>query len=125
MNKPASKRKSAEVDAYISLYPAPVRSKLTAVRQTVRKAAPEAEELISYRLPAYRFHGMLVYFAAFKQHIGLYPTASGVRAFKDELAGFKTSKGAIQFPLDRPLPLGLIAKIVRYRARENRSKTKQ
>jgi uncharacterized protein YdhG (YjbR/CyaY superfamily) len=122
MNKPSIKRKSPEVDAYIRQFPAPVRSKLAAVRRTVRKAAPNAEELISYRLPAYRYHGMLVYFAAFKHHIGLYPTASGVRAFKADLDGFKTSTGAIQFPLDQPLPLDLIGKIVRYRVRENLAK---
>ena len=114
--------KSSEVDAYISQFPPPVRAKLTAVRRVVRKAAPGAEEVISYRLPAYRMRGILVYFAAFKHHVGLYPTASGVRAFTKELAGYKTAKGSIQFPLDRPLPLGLIARIVRFRVRENRAK---
>jgi uncharacterized protein YdhG (YjbR/CyaY superfamily) len=117
--------KSADVDAYIRPFPAPVRAKLAAVRRAIRKAAPKAEELISYRLPAYRLNGMLVYFAAFKHHIGLYPTASGVRAFKDELGAYKTSKGAIQFPLGEALPLGLIGRIARHRVRENLAKSKQ
>ena len=112
-------RQSPDVDAYIRQFPPAVRLKLAAVRRTIRRAAPGAEELISYRLPAYRLDGMLVYFAAFKRHIGFYPTSSGIRAFKAELAGYKGGKGSVQFPLDRPLPLGLIARIVRFRVREN------
>jgi uncharacterized protein YdhG (YjbR/CyaY superfamily) len=111
-----------DVDAYISLFPGPVQAKLSAMRRTIRKAAPEAEECISYRMPAYRLGGMLVYFAAFRHHIGFYPTASGIRAFKRDLVGYKQATGSVQFPLDRPLPLGLVARIVRHRVRENLEK---
>jgi uncharacterized protein YdhG (YjbR/CyaY superfamily) len=114
--------KHPDVDAYFQLYPKPVQLKLGAIRRCIRKAAPKAVEGISYRIPAYALDGALVYFAAFKQHIGFYPTSSGITAFKAELKGYKASRGAVQFPLDQALPLKLVEKIVRYRVRENRAK---
>lgn len=106
-------------DEYIAGFPENIQRKLNDLRAAIKKAAPEAEESISYCMPAYKFNGMLVYFAAQKNHIGFYPTSSGVAAFKNELAGYKTSKGAIQFPLDKPLPLKLISTIVKFRVKEN------
>jgi uncharacterized protein YdhG (YjbR/CyaY superfamily) len=107
------------VNEYLSAFPTVVRSKLESMREIVKKAAPTAEEVISYNMPAYRQKRVLVYFSAFKQHIGFYPTSSGINEFKSELSGYKFSKGAIQFPLDKPLPVKLISRIVRFREREN------
>ena len=106
-------------DEYIAGFPENIQRKLNDLRAAIRKAAPEAEESISYRMPAYKLKGVLVYFAAQKNHIGFYPTSSGVIAFKKELAEYKTSKGAVQFPLDKPIPLELIARIVQFRVNEN------
>jgi uncharacterized protein YdhG (YjbR/CyaY superfamily) len=112
------------IDDYIAGCPEHTREKLEEMRATIRKAAPGAEEIISYRMPAFNLNGILVYFAAQTRHIGFYPTPSGVAAFKDELGSYKSSKGAIQFPLDQPLPLELIARIVKFRVRENAERTK-
>jgi uncharacterized protein YdhG (YjbR/CyaY superfamily) len=112
------------IDDYIAGCPEHVREKLEEIRATIRKAAPGAEEKISYQMPAFDLNGILVYFAAQTRHIGFYPTSSGVTAFKDELGNYKTSTGAIQFSLDKPLPLGLIARIVKYRVRENSERIK-
>lgn len=90
----------------------------------VRKAAPEAEEAISYGIPTFKLHGNLVHFAAFKNHIGFFPAPSGIAAFKKELAAYKGAKGSVQFPLDQPLPLALITKIVKFRVKENTDKKK-
>jgi uncharacterized protein YdhG (YjbR/CyaY superfamily) len=103
-------------------FPAAVQAKLADMRRTIHKAAPKAEECISYGIPAFRFRGILVYFAAYRHHIGFYPTASGIRAFKDELSPYKSAKGSVQFAMDRPLPLGLIGRMVRFRVRENLDK---
>jgi uncharacterized protein YdhG (YjbR/CyaY superfamily) len=93
---------------------------------TIRKVAPEAEEAISYQMPTFRLAGKnLVHFAAFKNHIGFYPVPTGIAAFKKELAAYKTSKGAVQFPLDQPLPLKLIARMVKFRVKENLAKAKK
>ncbi|MCD6011691.1 MAG: hypothetical protein K0Q79_1553 [Flavipsychrobacter sp.] len=108
-----------EVDAYIAAYPADVQKKLQQVRNTIRKAAPDAEEVISYSMPGYKYHGMLVYFAAWKTHIGFYAVPSGHAAFKEELSAYKGAKGSVQFPLDKPMPVALITKIVKFRMREN------
>jgi uncharacterized protein YdhG (YjbR/CyaY superfamily) len=89
------------------------------------EAAPEAEEAISYRMPTFKLKGNLVYFAAHKSHIGFYPTSSGIEAFKQVLAGYKSSKGAVQFPLDKPLPLDLVGEIVKYRVAENLKKAER
>jgi len=107
------------VNAYIAMYPRNVCIILQRLRQTIISAAPEDEEVISYQMPAYKYHGVLVYFAAFKNHIGFYPTSSGIAKFKKELSLYKTSKGTVQFPIDKPLPISLIRKIVRYRVKEN------
>jgi len=113
------KTRYSTIDEYIAAFPKDIQEKLEKLRQTIRKAAPEAEEVISYQMPALKLHGILVYFAAFKNHIGFFPTASGVEAFKEELASYETTKGTVRFPLYRPLPLPLIGKIVRFRAKEN------
>jgi len=112
------------VDHYISLFPEEVQERLEQLRQTIKAAAPLALEVISYSMPAYKLNGMLLYFAAHKNHIGLYPMASGIEAFKDQLTKFETSKGTVQFPNDKPLPVSLIKKIVKYRYQENINKVK-
>ena len=112
-------KKPSTVDEYIAGYPEEIQALLERVRATVKKAAPKAEEVISYNIPGYKLNGMLVWFAAFSKHIGLYPRGSGIENFKKELAGYKTSKGTVQFPFDKPLPLGLISRIVKYRVKEN------
>ena len=114
-----------DTDEYISFHPENVRVQLEKLRQTIRKAAPKAEEVISYQMPAYKLQGMLVYFAAYKNHIGFYPTGSGIFAFKKELSIYECSKGTVRFPLDKPLPLGLIGKIVKFRVKENLEKKKK
>ncbi len=106
------------VDEYLSASPENTKAILEELRKVIRQAAPQAEELISYNMPAFKQHGVLVYYAAYKNHIGFYPTASPIKVFKDELAIYKTSKGAIQFPIEEPLPHGLIKKIVKYRVKE-------
>jgi uncharacterized protein YdhG (YjbR/CyaY superfamily) len=115
----AMMRNLENTDAYIRHAPKEVQALLTAMRRAIRLAAPKAEETISYGMPCFRLKGNLVYFAAFRHHIGFYPTASGIAAFKKELLPYKSSKGAVQFPLDRPLPLALIKKIVRFRVKES------
>jgi uncharacterized protein YdhG (YjbR/CyaY superfamily) len=111
------------VDEYIASFPPPVRSRLEELRAIIRKAAPEAREGIAYRMPAYTLGGPLLYFAAHAAHIGLYALPSAIVAFEDRLAGFATSKGTIQFPLDRPLPAVLVTDIVRFRVEENGRRT--
>jgi uncharacterized protein YdhG (YjbR/CyaY superfamily) len=115
---------SKNIDEYIAQFPGHIQMKLREIRATIRKAAPEAEEKISYQMPTFTLKGILVYFAAQTNHIGFYPTSSGVKAFQKELAGYKTGKGSIQFPFDKPLPPVLISKIVRFRVKENLEKTK-
>lgn len=110
---------SGKVDEYISRFPDHVRGRLQALRDTIREAAPDAEETISYGMPAFRQNGILVYYAAFKGHVGFYPTASGIDAFKQELSGYKWSKGAVQFPYDRPIPVELVRRIVAFRVVED------
>ena len=111
--------KYENVDDYIASQPEHVIPLLQRVRETIKKAAPHAEEVISYSMPAYKLEGMLVWFAAHSKHIGFYPRGSGIEEFKDELAKYSVSKGTIQFPLDKPLPLSLITKIVKFRVAEN------
>ena len=89
------------------------------MRQTIREAAPEAEEVISYQMPAFKLNGILVWFAAFKKHVGFYPKVSAIEVFKKELSGYQVSKGTIRFPLDKPIPFDLVRKIVKYRIKEN------
>lgn len=114
------------IDAYIASFPEDVRKILEQVRQTIKQAAPDAAEKISYSMPAFTLHGKaLVYFAAFSHHIGFYPIPTGMKAFTKDLSVYKTGKGSVQFPLDKPMPLDLITRIVKFRVNENRSKEKQ
>lgn len=110
------------VDEYIAAFPEAVQRVLRELRQTIRAAAPQAEEKIAYGMPTFTLHGNLIHFAAHKAHIGLYPTPSGVEAFQEALAGYKNAKGSVQFPLDQPLPLELIRRIVEFRVQENLQK---
>ncbi|MET7001508.1 iron chaperone [Chitinophaga defluvii] len=110
---------AANIDEYIAGFPKETQQLLETVRTTIKKAAPEAEEAISYAIPTFKLHGNLVHFAAFKNHIGFYPAPRGIEAFKKELAVYEGGKGTVQFPIDQPLPLGLISKIVKFRAKEN------
>lgn len=115
----------ATIDEYIAGFPAGIQQLLEQVRATIKKAAPEAEEIISYGMPAFRYQGRgLVYFSAFKAHIGFYPIPSGMKAFKKELSSYKTGKGSVQFPLNEPMPLKLITDIVKFRVKENLAKAK-
>jgi uncharacterized protein YdhG (YjbR/CyaY superfamily) len=107
-----------DIDEYIAGYPEDVQEILQRIRRIIREAAPEAREAIKYRMPTFTLNGNLVHFAAFKKHIGFYPTPSGIEAFQDELSEFKSAKGSVQFPLDRAIPYELIARIVEYRVRE-------
>ena len=110
----------ASIDAYIAGAPPDRRTLLEQLRAAIHDAAPKAEETISYGMPAFAQDGTLVYFATLKDHIGFYPTASGIAACEEELAAYEGTKGAVRFPLDRPLPLDLIQRIVRFRVEENR-----
>jgi len=107
------------IDEYIATFPDDVQALLQAVRATIHAAAPDAVERISYGMPAFAQEGNLVYFAALKHHIGLYPTSSGIAAFQQEISAYESSKGAVKFPKDQPMPLDLITKIVQYRVTEN------
>jgi uncharacterized protein YdhG (YjbR/CyaY superfamily) len=111
--------KTNDIDRYIAAYPREMQVLLQQMRETILKAAPKAEETISYRMPYYKFQGRLLYFAGHKHHIGFYPTGSGITAFKKELSAYKGAKGSVQFPLDQPLPVSLIRKIVKFRVQEN------
>lgn len=112
------------IDEYIAGFPHEIQQKLMALRQAVKETAPEAEEKISYQMPTFAQNGNLVHFAAFKNHIGFYPAPSGIENFKEELAIYQTSKGAIQFPISEEIPLGLVREIVKFRLAENLAKTK-
>jgi uncharacterized protein YdhG (YjbR/CyaY superfamily) len=115
-------KSSKAIDAYIKSFPKDIQVILNKVRATIRKAAPEAEETVKYRLATFTLNGNLVHFGAFKNHIGFYPTPSGTSKFKRELANYQGAKGSIRFPLDVPLPYDLITRIVRFRVKENRAK---
>ncbi len=120
-----NKVKFNSIDEYIGLFPSEVQDILTTLRKLIKESAPEATEKISYQMPTFAMHGNLVHFAAYKKHIGFYPAASGVAAFTDKLVEYKTSKGAIQFPIDKPLPYELIREIVRYRVDENMKRSEE
>jgi len=107
------------IDEYIGTFPKNVQDILQKLRQTIRKAAPEAEETISYQIPTFKLNGNLVHFAAWKNHIGFYPTSTAIRAFKKDLSRYQGAKGSVQFPINEPLPLSLISKIVKFRVKEN------
>ena len=112
------------IDEYISSVSEEARHILQQIRETIHKAAPKAEEVISYNIPAFKQNNVLVYFAAFKDHIGFFPTSKPIVVFKKELSKYKTSKGTIQFPLNKKIPLGLISKITKFRLREDLGKKK-
>ena len=114
MNKTPPKN----MDEYISLFPTDVQIILEKIRLTIKKAAPTAQETINYQMPTFTLHGNLVHFAAFKNHIGFYPTPSGIENFKKELSAYEGAKGSVRFPLDKPIPYALIGKIVKFRVKE-------
>ena len=114
----------AAVDAYIASFPEATQVKLRELRATIKAAAPVAEEKISYGMPTFFLKGNLVYYAAWKKHIGFYAIPSANEAFQDELAAYTVSKGAVQFPLDQPLPVDLITRMVRFRVEENLARAK-
>lgn len=107
--------KPTTIDQYIANFPTNVQEYLQQIRKTIQKAAPEATEKISYGMPTFYLNGNLIHFAGYKNHIGLYPAPQGIEAFKEELSAYKGAKGSVQFPLDKPMPLDLIARITRYR----------
>ncbi len=112
------------INEYIQSFPKEIRKILNELKTAIKTAAPGATERISYQIPTFYLNGNLVHFAAFKNHIGFYPTSSGISAFQDELRGYKSAKGSVQFPIDKPLPMDLIKRIVRYRVEENRRNPK-
>ena len=116
------KNVAKNVDDYLSSFPEEMRILLQEIRKTIREAAPEAEETIKYAMPTYVLNGNLVHFAAYKNHIGFYPVPSGIEAFKVELSAYKGGKGSVQFPIGEPMPLDLIARIVKFRVEENRNR---
>jgi len=118
-------KKPANTDEYIATFPKEIQVKLQQIRGAIQGAAPGAEEVISYGIPAFKLKGMLVWFAAHTSHIGFYPRGSGIEDFKEELSGYKVSKGTIQFPFDEPLPLELIGRIVQFRVQENLRRAKK
>jgi uncharacterized protein YdhG (YjbR/CyaY superfamily) len=119
-----AKKQFETIDEYIATFPEPVQKTLQKLRQTIKDSAPEAKETVSYQMPAFKLNGILVYFAVFKNHIGFYPTASGISNFEKELTQYETSKGTIKFPIDKPIPLDLIRRIVTFRVKENMKKQK-
>ena len=123
--KKTAKQKSSHVDDYIKQFPESIRVKLVEIRKIIQEAAPEAEERISYKMPAYYQNGYVAYFGGHEKHVGFYPTGSGIEAFRAEIVMFKNSKGAVQFPLDRPLPKDLITRIVKFKIEENEEKMHQ
>ena len=125
MNTEAAKPKN--IDEYIAGFPEDVQEKLQKIRMTIREAAPDAQEKISYQMPTFYLKGNLVHFAAFKNHIGFYPTPTGTEKFQKELSAYKVSKGTARFPLDKPIPFDLITEIVKFRVKENleRAESKQ
>lgn len=114
---------AATVDEYIAGYPTPVQERMQKLRATIKKTAPAAEEVISYGIAGYKLNGVLIFFAGFKNHIGIYPVPRSDAAFKKELAAYKGGKGTAQIPHDKPLPLGLVTKIVKYRMKANKEKS--
>lgn len=110
------------IDEYIAGFPQEIQDILQKIRATIREIAPDAEEAIKYRIPTFVLKGGLVYFAAYKKHIGFYPIPTGIEAFKKELSVYKQGRGSVQFPLDQPIPYDLIGKIIRFRVKQNLEK---
>ena len=121
----ASRKTPKNFEDYLERFPKEVQQRLQKMRLTVKKSAPQAKEKISYGIPSFTLNGMLVWFAAFKNHIGFYPRTSAIAAFQKELSMYKGAKGSVQFPFDKPLPLPLIERIVKFRVKENLSKKKR
>jgi uncharacterized protein YdhG (YjbR/CyaY superfamily) len=117
-------KKVTSIDEYINDYPKNVQIILQKLRQTIKKAAPKAEEAIAYGIPTFKFHGNLVHFGGFKHHIGFYPAPTGIEAFKKELKPYLAGKGSIRFPLEKPIPYDLVARIVKFRVELNLAKKK-
>jgi uncharacterized protein YdhG (YjbR/CyaY superfamily) len=115
---------SGTIDEYIAGFPPEVQSILEKIRLTIRKAAPQAEERISYRIPAFALNGILIYFAAFKKHIGVYPPVRGDEKLSKEIARYRGEKGNLKLPLDEPIPYGLIARVVRSRVKEHMARSR-
>jgi len=116
-------KKPNNIDEYIKNFPVEVQQLLEQIRLTIKELAPNAEEVISYSMPAFKLNGILVWFAAYTKHIGFYPKTSAIERFKDEISNYKSAKGSVQFPLDKPLPLDLITKIIEFRINENLQKS--
>jgi uncharacterized protein YdhG (YjbR/CyaY superfamily) len=116
------RQKFNSIDEYIATFPKDVQCKLEELRQIIKEVSPNAKEAISYQMPAFKLNGNLVWFAAFKNHIGFYPTALVIEAFKEKLSAYETSKGTVKFPLIQSLPIDLIKEIVRFRVKENLNK---
>ena len=120
-----TKQKYQTIDDYIKTFSKDIQEILQTIRQIIKKAAPEAEEVISYKMPAFKQNGILVWFAAFKNHIGFFPKVNAIKKFKNELSIYETSKGTIRFPLDKKIPLGLISKITKFRLKEELERKKK
>jgi uncharacterized protein YdhG (YjbR/CyaY superfamily) len=125
INVKTSRRKSETIDEYIAAFPPNIQKILEELRQTIRNSAPDAKEAISYQIPTFKLNGNLVHFAAFKNHIGFYPTSTGIAKFKKELSHYELSKGTVRFPINEPIPLDLVKKIVKFRVKENLEKRRQ
>jgi uncharacterized protein YdhG (YjbR/CyaY superfamily) len=120
MSKP--KKQFKNIDEYIGTFPKKVQVILEKLRQIINESAPKAEEAISYQIPTFKLNGNLVHFAGYKNHIGFYPSPSGIEAFKNELSPYDVAKGSVKFPIDKPIPFDLVRKIVEYRVKENLNK---
>ena len=120
-----NKASFGSIDEYIATFPEETQKILQEIRAAIKAAAPEAVEKISYQMPTFFLNGNLIHFAAFKNHIGVYPTPSGTEAFKTELSVYESGKGSIRFPIDQPMPLKLISEIVRFRVAENQKKAEE
>lgn len=121
-----SSKEFKTIDEYIALFPADVKARLNEFRDFIRKLVPEAEETISYKMPTFKTNGKnLAYFAGYKSHIGFYPFPSGIEMFQKLASEYKTSKGTVQFPHDKPIPYDLVKKVIEYRVKENKEKAKQ
>ena len=123
----ALKKRFETIDQYIATFPPNVQDILEKLRKAIQNSAPDAKETISYQIPAFKLNGNLVYFAAYKDHIGFYPTSSGIRKFRKELSHYEVAKGTVRFPINERIPFDLVRKIVKYRVKENleRNATKQ
>lgn len=113
---------ATSVDTYIQAFPPEVQARLKQMRQAIARLAPKATETISYGIPTFKLHGNLVHYAGYANHVGFYPAGAGIAAFQEEIAGYKSAKGSVQFPHDRPLPLALVEKIVKFRVAQNETK---